>query len=353
MSTETVLDENLLMIRDLRVNFYTYEGVVKALDGINLYIKKGECLGLVGETGCGKTVTVRSIMRLIENPGKIVGGEIIYNNRDILKMSEDEVRHLRGSKIGMIFQDPMTFLNPVIKVGAQVAEMLVLHQDFPEAKIENSNKYDQKILKRVLKEKVIDIFKQTRLADAENIYDRYPHELSGGMRQRILISMAIASRPDLIIADEATTALDVTIQAQILELLTILRHELQKTLIIVTHNLGIVAEMCDRVCVLYGGQVFEVTPTKELFLNPIHPYTQGLIRSIPLLHKPVDVLSSIEGVVPNLISPPTGCRFHPRCEIAEDICKAEKPDLVTLENGHMFACAVKERDYLDKIVARV
>lgn len=351
--SSTTSDENILMIRDLRVNFYTYEGVVKALDGINLYIKKGECLGLVGETGCGKTVTVRSIMRLIEAPGKIEGGEIIYNNRDILKMTEDEIRHLRGSKIGMIFQDPMTFLNPVMKVGFQVSEMLMLHQDFPEAKIEGTNKYDHKILDKVLKERVIEIFKLVRLADAENIYERYPHELSGGMRQRILISMAIASRPDLIIADEATTSLDVTIQAQILELLTALKKELQKTLIIVTHNLGIVAEMCDRVCVLYGGQVAEVTPTKELFLNPIHPYSVGLIKAIPLLHKTVARLESIDGVVPNLVYPPDGCRFNPRCAIAEDICKKEKPELVTLENGHMFACHVKERDFTDKIVARV
>jgi peptide/nickel transport system ATP-binding protein len=292
-------------------------------------------------------------MRLIEPPGKIEGGEIIYNNRDILKMNDDEIRHLRGSKIGMIFQDPMTFLNPVLKVGSQVSEMLLLHHDFPEAKISGSNKYDKKILNKVLKEATIEIFKRVRLADAENIYNRYPHELSGGMRQRILISMAIASSPDLIIADEATTSLDVTIQAQILDLLRQLKDELQKTLIFVTHNLGIVAEMCDRVCVLYGGQAVEVTPTKELFNNPIHPYTQGLIKAIPLLHKQVDELSSIDGVVPNLIYPPKGCRFHPRCELAEEICKQEKPSLVTLENGHMFACHVKERDYEDKIVARI
>jgi oligopeptide/dipeptide ABC transporter ATP-binding protein len=347
------LDENLLMIRDLRVNFYTYEGVVKALDGINLYVKKGESLGLVGETGCGKTVTVRSIMRLIESPGKIEGGEIIYNNRDILKMSDDEIRHLRGSKICMIFQDPMTFLNPVMKVGTQVSEMILLHQTIDEAKIAGTDKYDKKALKEALRSKTEEIFRQVRLPDAESIYNRYPHELSGGMRQRILISMAIASRPDLIIADEATTALDVTIQAQILDLLQTLKDELKKTLIFVTHNLGIVAEMCDRVAVLYGGQVVEVTPTRELFENPIHPYTQGLLKAIPLINKPVKILDSIKGVVPNLVYPPSGCRFNPRCEIAEEICTKDKPELVTLENGHMFACYVRERDYTDKIVARI
>lgn len=349
----SISEENILMIRDLKVNFYTYEGVVKALDGINLYVKKGESLGLVGETGCGKSVTVRSIMRLIEEPGKIEGGEIEYNNRDILKMSDDEIRKLRGSKIGMIFQDPMTFLNPVIKVGHQVSEMLLLHQDLPEAKIKGTNKYNKKLLSHVLRTRTIEIFKQVRLADAENIYDRYPHELSGGMRQRILISMAIASKPDIIIADEATTALDVTIQAQILELLKQLKQELNTTLIFVTHNLGIVAEICDRVCVLYGGQVVEVSPTRDLFNNPIHPYTQGLLMAIPRLDHIIDRLDSIRGVVPNLITPPSGCRFNPRCDLAEEICSQEKPDLVTLENGHMFSCHVRERDFADKIIARI
>lgn len=347
----TVLDENILMVKDLKVNFYTYEGVVKALDGINLVVKKGESLGLVGETGSGKTVTVRSIMQLIEPPGRIESGEIIFNNRDILKMNNDEKLQFRGSKIGMIFQDPMTFLNPVIKVGDQVSEMLLLHHDFPEAKVPGSKKYNKKILNKILRERTEEIFERVRLAEADNIYDRYPHELSGGMRQRILISIAVASTPDIIIADEPTTALDVTIQAQILDLLRQLKDELQETLIIVTHNLGIVAEMCDRVCVLYGGQLAEVTPVKELFNNPIHPYTQGLIKAIPLLHQQVDELTTIDGVLPNLINPPSGCRFNPRCKLVEEVCKQSKPKLVTLENGHMFACHVKERGYADKIVA--
>lgn len=342
----------ILQVRGLRVHFFTYEGVVKALDGIDFDVYEGESLGLVGETGCGKSVTVRSLMRLIEEPGKIVDGTIIYRGKDILKMSDDEIRQLRGRKIAMVFQDPMTFLNPVLKVGDQVAEIFLLHQrdkiiddDKEQGK---GKKLTKKELEARLREEVVRIFKQVKLPDAEELYDRYPHELSGGMRQRVMIAMAIASQPDVLIADEATTALDVTIQAQILDLLRELKQELNTTLIFVTHNLGIVAEMCDRVMVLYGGQVAEIAPTYEIFKNPIHPYTQGLMKAIPLLHKPKEILDSIKGVVPNLVHPPSGCRFHPRCELAEEICKREKPLVKELEKGHYVACHVKEREYLGK-----
>jgi len=330
----------ILDIRDLKVNFYTYEGTVKALDGINLKIFKGESFGLVGETGCGKSVTVRSIMRLIEEPGKIVGGEIYYNNEDVLKFSEKKIRSLRGRKITMIFQDPMTFLNPVLKVGDQVSEVILIHQ-----KIHKDILDDKEDLAHYLRSKVVEIFERVSLPDAESIYDRYPHELSGGMRQRVLIAMSIASDPDIIIADEATTALDVTIQAQILNLLNKLKNELGTTLIFVTHNLGLIAEMCDRVGILYGGQVAEIATTKKIFRKPIHPYTQGLLEAIPLLHKPKETLSSIPGVVPNLVNPPSGCRFHPRCKLAEEICKKERPKLVELEPGHFVHCHVRAREY--------
>ncbi|MHA2096729.1 MAG: ABC transporter ATP-binding protein, partial [Candidatus Hodarchaeales archaeon] len=290
------------------MNFYTYEGVVKALDGIDLSIYKGESFGLVGETGCGKSVTVRSVMRLIEKPGKIVDGEIFYNGNDVLKLKEKEIRKLRGGKMTMIFQDPMTFLNPVIQIGEQVSEMFLIHQKIQKDILDNKKK-----LSTYLKEKVVEIFDLVKLPDAAQLFKRYPHELSGGMRQRVLIAMSIAADPDIIIADEATTALDVTIQAQILNLLNKLKKDLGRTLIFVTHNLGIVAEMCDRVAVLYGGQIAEIAKTKSIFVEPIHPYTQGLLKSIPLLHKPKEILDSIDGVVPNLVNPPSGCRFHPRC----------------------------------------
>jgi oligopeptide/dipeptide ABC transporter ATP-binding protein len=345
--------KNIVEIRNLILNFYTYQGVVKALDGVSLDIKKNESLGLVGETGCGKSVTVRSILRLIENPGKIEGGEIFYQNEDILKMSEAQMRKIRGNKISMIFQDPMTFLNPVMKIGNQVGEVILLHQELPEVRMESKDKLDKKKLNSVLKEKVIEIFNMVRLPDSESLYDRYPHELSGGMRQRILIAMAIASNPSIIIADEATTALDVTIQAQILDLLNFLKDELDTTLIFVTHNMGIVAEMCDRVCVLYGGQVVEIALTNDLFSNPIHPYTGGLLKAIPLMTNPVDKLAAIKGVVPNLVHPPPGCRFNPRCEIAEEICSEEKPPIVDIGDDHYFACHVRAREYKHKIVGEL
>lgn len=338
--TNTNTQDIILDIKNLKVNFYTYEGVVKALDGINLSIYKGESFGLVGETGCGKSVTVRSVMRLIEEPGKIVDGEIFYKGNDVLKLKEKEVRNLRGGKMTMIFQDPMTFLNPVITVGDQVSEMFLVHQ-----KIEKNILDNKKKLKPYLRSKVEEIFDLVKLPDAAELYKRYPHELSGGMRQRILIAMSIAADPDIIIADEATTALDVTIQAQILNLLNKLKKDLGRTLIFVTHNLGLIAEMCNRVAVLYGGQVAEVGKTKDIFREPIHPYTQGLLKSIPLLHKPKDILSSIDGVVPNLVNPPSGCRFHPRCPLIEDICTKESPKLVEVKPGHFVHCHVKAREF--------
>lgn len=338
--TNTSAQEAILEIKNLRVNFYTYEGVVKALDGINLTIYKGESFGLVGETGCGKSVTVRSVMRLIEDPGKIVDGEIFYQGNDVLKLKEKEMRKLRGGKMTMIFQDPMTFLNPVISVGEQVSEMFLIHQKIEKNILNNKGK-----LKDYLKKKVEEIFDLVKLPDSAELFKRYPHELSGGMRQRVLIAMSIAADPDIIIADEATTALDVTIQAQILNLLNKLKKDLGRTLIFVTHNLGLIAEMCNRVAVLYGGQVAEIAETKEIFRDPIHPYTQGLLKSIPLLHKPKDILDSIDGVVPNLVNPPSGCRFHPRCPLIEDICSKEAPELVEVKTNHFVHCHVRAREY--------
>ena len=337
--------ENILDIENLRVHFFTYDGVVKALDGIDLKIRKGESFGLVGETGCGKSVTVRSILRLIEEPGKIVEGEIHYKGSDILQQPIKEIRKIRGKKISMVFQDPMTFLNPVIRIGDQVGEIYLLHGEVPEAALTSKGKINKKKLNIEIKKQVLEIFRLVRLPDVEELYSRYPHELSGGMRQRVMIAMSIASNPDILIADEATTALDVTIQAQILDLLQNLKEDLNTTLIFVTHNLGIIAEMCDRVAIFYGGQVVEVAATKELFARPIHPYTEGLLKAIPLLHKPKKELDSIKGVVPNLVNPPTGCRFNPRCYLAEDQCSEAKPKLKELTPDHFVACFVREKDY--------
>ncbi|PWI47755.1 peptide ABC transporter ATP-binding protein [Candidatus Heimdallarchaeota archaeon B3_Heim] len=344
--------DTVLELRDIRVHFFTYDGVVKALDGITFDVYKGESLGLVGETGCGKSVTVRSIMRLIEDPGKIVNGTIMYRDKDILQMDEEDVRKLRGKKIAMIFQDPMTFLNPLMTVGEQVAEVILLHQGLPGLTDAEKDKVKKAEMKQILKEEVTKVFELVRLPDAAGLYSRYPHELSGGMRQRVMIAMAIASKPDVMIADEATTALDVTIQAQILKLLQNLKDDLTTTLIFVTHNLGIIAEMCDRVAIFYGGQVVEVASTMVAFKDPIHPYTKGLLKAIPLLHAPKEKLDSIPGVVPNLVNPPGGCRFNPRCYLAEknldvkeNLCTVTKPKLLELRPNHFVACHVREKEY--------
>ncbi len=318
------MSEVLISIRNLKTYFYTEDGVVEALDGVDLDIYRGETLGLVGETGCGKSVTALSIMRLIPSPpGKIVSGEILFNGEDLLKMTGEEMRHIRGGKISMIFQDPMTSLNPVYMIGDQIAEAIQLHQTND---------------RRRVGEAVLEALRMVRIADVEDRARAYPHQFSGGMRQRSMIAMMLSCLPSLLIADEPTTALDVTIQAQVLQLMKDLQKELGTSILLITHNLGVVAETCSRVGVMYSGNIIELANVNDLFAKPLHPYTQGLLGSIPRADRDVDQLEVIPGSVPSLINPPKGCRFHPRCKHTMDICRQVKPPEYMVETDHMVAC---------------
>ena len=329
----TVGQPSLLTVRNLRVNFYTYRGVVKALDGIDLEIDQGETLGLVGETGSGKSVTTLYLMRLRPGPpGKIDDGEILLQGENLLQKSESEMRKVRGARIAMVFQDPSTFLNPVLTIGEQIIETLLVHDVLRGPNLKG------KALRLKAREKAVQLLKQVRMPDPAGTLRKYPDELSGGMRQRAMIAMAVACHPDLLIADEPTTALDVTIQAQILELLNDLKKQEGLSVLMITHDLGIVAETCDRVAVMYGGNIVEVGPTSRIFENPLHPYTKALLNSIPRMSTHLERLDSIKGTVPNLISPPSGCRFHPRCPMAMDVCQMNKPVLEEVEERHSVAC---------------
>ncbi|MCD1293852.1 peptide ABC transporter ATP-binding protein [Methanocella sp. CWC-04] len=325
------MSEVLLSIKDLKTNFYTYAGVVKALDGINLDIFKGETIGLVGETGCGKSVTALSIIKLIQSPpGRIDEGSILFEGKDILKLKDHELRSIRGNQISMIFQEPMNSFNPVFTIGDQIAEVIMLHQ---------------KLDKKAAHDKSIEMLKFTGIPAPERVAKSYPHELSGGMLQRAMISMALACNPKLLIADEPTTALDVTIQAQILELMKDLKKRTGASILMITHDLGVVADVCDRIGVMYAGCIVELGDVRTIFFNPLHPYTKGLIGSIPKISQNVaSRLDTIPGSVPNLITPPNGCRFHPRCSKAIDICRKEKPDVYEVEGGHFVMCHL----YADK-----
>lgn len=336
MVVAKTLSESLLTIKDLRVNFYTYRGVVKALDGINLEIRKGETLGLVGETGSGKSVTALSLARLVPEPGKIDAGMIMLEGNDLLQLSETAMRKIRGQAIAIVFQDPSTFLNPVLRIGDQISETLIIHNAIDSSALKG------RAYKKAIEEKTIELLKMVRMPDPEEALKKYPHELSGGMRQRAIIAMAIACRPQLLIADEPTTALDVTIQAQILELLNDLKKEIGSSILMITHDLGIVAETCDRVAIMYAGNIVELASTKTIFRNPLHPYTQALLRAIPKINEHKDELESIEGNIPNLIVPPSGCRFHPRCPFVMKKCSEEKPLLMEAEKGHQVACFLHE-----------
>ncbi|MET3293165.1 UNVERIFIED_CONTAM: oligopeptide/dipeptide ABC transporter ATP-binding protein [Brevibacillus sp. OAP136] len=319
--------DTVLEINHLQTYFYTDKGVVPAVDDISISVKKGKIIGIVGESGCGKSMTSLSIMQLIASPGKIAGGEILFQNKNLVGLSKSEMRSLRGNEISMIFQEPMTSLNPVYPVGKQVAETLLLH-----------NKTMQK---EEAKQKVIDMFKMVGIPEPERRYRAFPHQLSGGLRQRVMIAMALICRPKLLIADEPTTALDVTIEAQILKLMKQLQEEIDTSIIMITHNLGIVAELCDYVYVMYAGKVMEHADVFELFDHPKHPYTEGLLKSIPrgnVQQNKKKGLYSIEGMVPNMLNLPKGCRFHPRCMYAEDACREIEPDLVDTGDGHMVRC---------------
>lgn len=321
----------LISIKNLKTNFYTYAGVVKALDGINLDIYRGETLGLVGETGCGKSVTALSIIRLIQwPPGKIDEGSITFEGKDLLKLPNQEMRQIRGNKISMVFQEPMHSFNPVFTVGDQIAEVLILHQ---------------KLDRKAARAKAVEMLKLTGLPAPEHVAASHPHELSGGMLQRAMIAMALACQPALLIADEPTTALDVTIEAQILALMRELKEKTGSTILIITHDLGVIAEMCDRVGVMYAGNIVELAPVDVIYSKPSHPYTNGLINAIPKLSTAREGrLETIPGNVPNLIAPPQGCRFHPRCSKAMDVCRREKPGTYKVGEGHYVSCFL----YADK-----
>ena len=317
----------LLEVKNLKTYFYTEDGVVRAVDGVNFEVYPGEVLGLVGESGCGKSVTSLSIMRLIAKPGRVDAGEILLDGENLLDLPEEEMIKVRGNRISMIFQQPQTALNPVFKVGDQLSEVLNVHQDLG---------------KDAGWARAVQLLKMVGVPDPQRRAEAYPHELSGGMAQRVMIAMALACVPELLIADEPTTALDVTIQAQILDLMRDLRREMGTSVILITHDLGVVAEMAERVAVMYAGEIVEQTDVNSLFDQPLHPYTQGLIGSIPVLGQIKERLDVIPGSVPNLINLPIGCRFAPRCQArfkyGLNICTEIKPELDEVKPGHFVRC---------------
>jgi oligopeptide/dipeptide ABC transporter ATP-binding protein len=320
----------LLQINNLKTYFFTRQGVVKAVDDLSFQIEKGKVLGLVGESGSGKSMTSLSVLRLIPPPGKIVSGEILFEGKPLLKLDDESMRKLRGKEISMIFQEPMTSLNPVFTVGEQVAEMLRLHL---------------KMSRKEARERTYELFKLVGIPSETKRYQEYPHQLSGGMRQRVMIAMAISCNPKLILADEPTTALDVTIQAQILNLLHDLKDKFHMAMLLVSHDLGIIAESADDVAVMYAGKMIEFAATRSLFANPLHPYTQGLLASLPHFDEQgakKGRLQAIPGVVPRLIDLPPGCAFEPRCPFAMPICKTESPLLEEKKKGHWSSCHLEE-----------
>jgi oligopeptide/dipeptide ABC transporter ATP-binding protein len=316
----------LIQLEDLRTYFFTDAGVVKAVDGLNFSIRRGETLGVVGESGCGKSVTALSILRLVPDPpGRIVGGKILFDGRDLLTLKTEEMRKIRGKHISMIFQEPMTSLNPVFTVGDQIAEGIRLHQG---------------LRKREAWDKAIEMVRIVKIPDAERRVKEYPHQMSGGMRQRIMIAMALACGPQLLLADEPTTALDVTIQAQILELLQGLKEQFGMAVMLITHDLGVVADTCQRIVVMYAGKAVEEADVKTLFSNPKHPYTQGLLNSIPKIekHERRPRLQAIPGMVPNLLDLPPGCKFAPRCPKVIPACTEAEPEFREVSPGQKARC---------------
>jgi oligopeptide/dipeptide ABC transporter ATP-binding protein len=326
----------LLQVRNLQTSFFTPEGEVRAIDGVSFEIGEGKTIGLVGESGCGKSVTSLSIMRLIPSPpGKIVGGEIVYRDRDLLRLNNEEMRRIRGNEISMIFQEPMTSLNPVFTVGNQIGEAIRLHQGLG---------------KKETRQKTIEMLRLVKIADPQSRVDSYPHQLSGGMRQRIMIAMALSCNPSLLIADEPTTALDVTIQAQILDLMKELRQKIGMALLLITHDLGVVAEQADDVAIMYAGKIVERSNTRAIFSRPFHPYTVGLLNSLPgagaFKKKRLD---AIPGMVPSPLHLPSGCRFRDRCPRAADLCAQTEPELVEKEPGHAVACHFPHTETREKL----
>jgi oligopeptide/dipeptide ABC transporter ATP-binding protein len=381
---------SLIEVRNLKTYFFTEEGIVKAVDGVSFDIFQNEVLGLVGETGCGKSVTALSILGLVRSPGKIMEGTITLNGLNLVGLTKKEMRNYRGNQITMIFQDPLNSLNPVITVGNQVGEVFLLHQkdrikdilkerrEIRRTKLAERREFEKKLkneserltpeeindlndsinqlkketigaltIKTIVMEEAENIIKEVGIADAKGILKRYPHELSGGMRQRVMIAMALSCNPVLLIADEPTTALDVTIQAQILDLMKDLKHRFNTSILMITHDLGIIADLCDRVAVMYSGNIVEYATAVDLFKNPRHPYTQGLIGAIPSIEKKDQKLRTIRGMVPNLIYPPSGCRFHPRCDFRLEVCDKVKPRFIEIGDRYYIACHLFDPEYKD------
>ena len=324
-------NNNVLEIRGLNSYFFTEKGVVPAVDGLDLDIPKGKIIGLVGESGCGKSMTAKSIMGLLKYPGRVAGGSIRFEDQDLTRLSDKELRKICGNDISMIFQEPMTSLNPVLKVGRQVRETLLVH--------------NPTMSKAEAKQRVVEMFQRVGIPEAEKRYDCYPHELSGGLRQRVMIAMAMVCKPKLLIADEPTTALDVTIEAQILCLMKELRDETGMSVLIITHNMGVVAEICDYVYVMYAGKIMEQAETFELFDHTMHPYTKGLLDSIPRIGQNAERLHTIPGVVPNLLHLSQGCPFSNRCEYATDQCRTEKAQLHPVAPDHQVRCFRCEEEH--------
>lgn len=320
-------NKSLLEVKDLKTYFFTEDGVVKAVDGVDFHVKPGEILGLVGESGCGKSVTSFSILQLVDDPGEIVDGEIYFEGNNLLEMDPKDIIDMRGNRISMIFQQPQSSLNPVFKVGSQIAEVFRIHSE---------------MTRKEAWQEAVELLRIVSMPDAEEKAHAFPHELSGGQAQRIMIAMALALKPRLLIADEPTTALDVTIQAQILDLILELREKFNTAVILITHDLGLIAETVDRVAVMYAGHIIEQTDVDTLFENPLHPYSQGLIASVPVLGEVKDRLAVIPGTVPNLIDLPSACRFAPRCQARIDndleICNQVEPDLIEIEQNHTVRC---------------
>ena len=324
------MSETLLNISGLKTYYYTDDGIVRAVDHVDLKINRGEVLGLIGESACGKSTLALSILRLIQSPGKILDGKIIFSGKDLLELNNTEIRHIRGSQISMIFQDATSSLNPVYTIGDQISEIYRTHH-----KVSG---------KKEIKNSVIEMLTKVGIPDAELRFSDYPHQFSGGMRQRAMIAMALACNPQLLIADEPTTSLDVTTQAQILDLMRRLKEEFNTTILLVTHNMGVVAEESDKVAVMYAGKIVEYGDTITIFKKPKHPYTQALMGSIPRIDLPQEKLEIIPGKVPSLINPPTGCRFAPRCKYSEEDCKTIDNRLIEIEPGHLVSCI---HPYLD------
>ena len=323
--------ETLLKIEDLYTQFFTSRGVVRAVDGVSLHVDVGETLGVVGESGCGKTITALSILRLVPEPGRITSGRILFRGRDVTKMDDDEIRDFRGNDVAMIFQDPMTSLNPVTKVGDQIQEAMTAHERFTA---------------EAAKTRVVELLKRVRVPAAESRVKDYPHQFSGGMRQRAMIAMGLSNEPSLLIADEPTTALDVTVQAQIIQLMKQLNRELGTAMMLITHNMALVASLCQRIVVMYAGRIVEEGPVEQIFKSPQHPYTWSLLRSVPRVDEArKDRLVSIKGLPPDLVSPPPGCKFHPRCPFVIDRCRSDpEPALEDVATNQMARCWVLMRN---------